>query len=105
MQNLIILLAAAVFVYLLFFRKGGMGSGMGMGYCGGHGSHGDHSSHINRGSDGGDCDRSSEPDKNKYPEELSVDRKEDVIDLRKDQFSVLTVEEDKRPKTMDRKAL
>ena len=40
MQNLILLILGAIFVYLLFFRKGGMGSGMGMGCCGGHGGHG-----------------------------------------------------------------
>jgi len=84
MQNLIALILAAFFVYLLFFRKGGMGSGMGMGCCGGHGGHG------------------TETDKPRHLNELSEGRKEEIIDLREDQYTVLTVEEDKRPKAADR---
>lgn len=91
MQDLIPLFLGALFVYLLFFRKGGMG----MGCCGGHGNHNSH------GSQGGH-DLGS--DKNKHFHELSEDRYEEVIDLRKDQYTVLTVEEDKQLKTMDRKA-
>ena len=41
MQDLILLILGALFVYLLFSRKGGMG----MGCCGGHGSYGEHSDH------------------------------------------------------------
>lgn len=99
MQNLIILILAAFFVYLLFFRKGGMGSGMGMGCCGGHGGHDDHNSHNRQESYG---DHHHEPDKGRHFSELSDDIKEDVIDLREDQYSVLSVEEEKQPKTMDR---
>ncbi len=82
MQDLFPLLLAALFVYLLFFRKGGMG----MGCCGSHGGHG------------------HESDKDRHFNELSEDRKEDVIDLREDQYTVLTVEEDKPPKKIDQKA-
>ena len=83
MQDLFPLLLAALFVYLLFFRKGGMG----MGCCGGHGSHGGHG---------------HEPDKDRYFDELSEDGKGEVIDLQKDQYTVMTLEEDQHPKTIDR---
>jgi hypothetical protein len=86
MQDLFPLFLSAIFVYLLFFRKGGMG----MGCCGGHGGHGDHSGHGH------------EPDKGRHFNELPGDRKEDVIELRKDQYTVLTVEEEKHSKTIDR---
>jgi hypothetical protein len=101
MQNVIILILAVFFVYLLFFRRGGMGSGMGMGCCGGHASHGDHSSHVRDDCHGG---HGAESDKDWHPDEISADRKEDVIDLREDQYSVQTVEEGREPKAMDRKA-
>jgi hypothetical protein len=84
-MQIITLILAALFVYLLFFRKGGMG----MGCCGSHGSHSGHG---------------HEPDKDRHFDELSENRKEDVIDLREDQYTVLTVEEDKHPKTPDRTA-
>lgn len=80
MQDLFPLFLAALFLYLLFFRKGGLG----MGCCGGHGGH-DHGS-----------------DRNRHFYKLSEDRKGEVIDLRKDQYTVLTVEKDKHPKTKDR---
>lgn len=99
MQNIIIIILAAFFVYFLFFRKGGMGSGMGMGCCGGHGSHGDHSGHDSHESHGG---HGTEPEKGRHPDEISEDRKEDVIDLREDQYTVVKVEEGKQPKTIDR---
>ena len=97
MQNLILLILGAIFVYLLFFRKGGMG----MGCCGGHASYGDHSSHDSCGSH---CGHNDVPYKDKHPEELSGDIKENVIDLPEDQYAVVTVEEDKHPKTIDRTA-
>ncbi|MGA8179115.1 MAG: hypothetical protein WB792_03600 [Desulfobacterales bacterium] len=88
MQDLFPLFLAALFVYLLFFRKGGMG----MGCCGGHGDHGSHSGYGHG------------PDKDRHFNELSEDGKEDVIDLREDQYTVLTVDKDKDPKTIDRTA-
>ena len=97
MQDLILLILGALFVYLLFSRKGGMG----MGCCGGHGSYGDHSGHD---SQGGHYGHINVPYKDKYLNELSTDIKEDVIDLREDQYTVVTVEEDKHPKTMNRTA-
>ena len=80
MQDLFPLFLAAFFVYLLFFRKGGMG----MGCCGGHGG------------------RNAEPVKSMHYDELSEDSKGDVIDLRKDQYTVMTIEEDKHPSTLER---
>ncbi len=97
MQNLILLILGAIFVYLLFSRKGGMG----MGCCGGHASYGDHSGHDSHGSHGG---HTNVLYKDKHPNELSSDIKENVIDLREDQYTVVTVEEDKHPKTMNRTA-
>jgi len=97
MQNLILLILGAIFVYLLFSRKGGMG----MGCCGGHGTHGDHSGHDSRGSH---FNHSNAPYTERHPDELSADIKKDVIDLSEDQYTVLTVEQDKHPKTIDRKA-
>ena len=95
MQNLILLILGAIFVYLLFSRKGGMG----MGCCGGHGSYSDQNGHDSNGSH---CDHTNASYKDKHPNELSSDIKEDVIDLREDQYTVITVEEDKQPKTMNR---
>lgn len=86
MQSIFPLILAVLIVYLLFFRKGGMGC------CGSHGSHEGHSGH------------GVEPDKNRHSNELFEYRNEDVIDLREDQYTVLTVEEDKHPKTPDRTA-
>jgi hypothetical protein len=82
-MQIITLILAALFVYLLFSRKGGMG----MGCCGSHGSHSDHGNEVV---------------KDKYFNELSEDGNEDVIDLREDQYTVVTVEEDKQQKTIDR---
>jgi hypothetical protein len=73
MQNIIPLFFGALFVYLLFFRKGGMGC------CGSHSSH------------------EKEHDKSRHLNEISANRKEEVIDLGKDQYTVLTVEEDRPP--------
>jgi hypothetical protein len=89
MQDLFPLLLAALFVYLLFFRKGGMG----MGCCGGHGSHNRHDDHGGHGHGF---------DKDRHFNELSEDRKEGIIDLPKDQYTVMSVEEDKQPKTIHR---
>lgn len=97
MQNIILLILGALFVYLLFFRKGGMG----MGCCGGHGSYSDYSGKDSHGSH---CGHSNDLYKDKHSDELSADIKEDVIDLREDQYTVLTVEEDKHLKTIDRTA-
>ena len=97
MQDLILLILGALFVYLLFSLKGGMG----MGCCGGHGSYGDHSGHD---SQGGNYGHINVPYKDKYLNELSTDIKEDVIDLREDQYTVVTVEEDKHPKTKNQTA-
>lgn len=96
-MQIITLILAAIFVYLLFFRKGGIG----MGCCGGHGSYGDHSGHDSHDSH---CGHSAEPYKNKHPGLSAADIKEDVIDLREDQYTVLTVEEDKHPKTRNKTA-
>jgi hypothetical protein len=92
MQNLILLILGAIFVYLLFSRK----EGMGVGCCGGHGSYSNHSGHDSNDSH---CDHTNAPYKDKHPNELSSDIKEEVIDLREDQYTVVTVEEDKHPKT------
>lgn len=92
MQNIIPLILGAFVVYFLFFRKGGMG----MGCCGSHGSHGRQSSHDRHGGHG------HELDQDRHYNELSEDGKEDVIDLWKDQYTVLTVEEDKHSKEVDR---
>lgn len=89
MQNIIPLILGAFVVYFLFFRKGGMG----MGCCG---SHGRQSSHDRHGGHG------HELDQDRHFNELSEDGKEDVIDLWKDQYTVLTVEEDKHSKEVDR---
>lgn len=89
MQNIIPLILGAFVVYLLFFRKGGMG----MGCCGGHDSHDSHGHHSGHG---------HEAVKDRHFNELSEDGNEDVIDLREDQYTVVTVEEDKQPKTIDR---
>jgi hypothetical protein len=73
MQNLIPLVLLVLFVYLIFFRKGGMGC------CGGHGTH-----------------------ESERPQELgsgkpSNDHMENVIDLNEDQYSVTPSKEDKLP--------
>ena len=92
MQNIISLTVGAFVAYFAFFRKGGMG----MGCCGSHGSHGRQSSHDRHGGHG------HELDQDRHFNELSEDGKEDVIDLWKDQYTVLTVEEDNHPKAADR---
>ena len=83
MQDLFPLFMLALFIYYLFFRKGGMG----MGCCGGHGSHGGHG---------------REPDTSRHLNTFPEGKKEDVIDLREDQYTVLPVEEDQQPETIER---
>jgi len=89
-MQIITLIFAALFVYLLFSRKGGMG----MGCCGGHDNHDSHGGHSGHG---------NEPDKGRRFNDLSEDRKEDVIDLREDQYTVQSVEGDMHPKVAERK--
>ena len=72
MQNLLPLILIGFFVYLIFSRKGGMGC------CGGHGSN-EHKQH-----------------QDSNPDDLSHDRMEKVIDLRKDEYTVLPSETDQR---------
>jgi len=71
MQNLLPLILIGFFVYLIFSRKGG-----GMGCCGGHGS----SEH--------------KPHQDSRTHDLSHDRMEKVIDLRKDEYTVLPSDAD-----------
>ena len=75
MSNLIPLILIAVFVYLFFFRRGGMGC------CGGHSPH------------------KSEPYNDGYRGSSSHDRchnrLENVIDLREDEYTVLPSKDDK----------
>jgi hypothetical protein len=77
MQTLIPIILVVFFVYLMFARKGGMGC------CGGHGAH--------------DSQRLKDEPSKKSPNS----RMENVIDLGKDEFTVLsskiiTPETDKR---------
>jgi hypothetical protein len=65
MQNLLLLILIGFFVYLIFSRKGGMGC------CGGHGSH------------------ESKRHQNMHSGDLPQDRMEKVIDLRKDEYTIL----------------
>lgn len=73
MHNLIPLILIAVFVYLIFFRRGGMGC------CGGHGAH------------------ESERYRDVHRGKSSHDHLEDVIDLREDEYTILPSEDDKLP--------
>jgi hypothetical protein len=95
MENLFPLLLASLFVYLLFFRKGGMG----MGCCGGHGGHSIHGGQSSQGSHDG---HKHEFDNDRHFNELPEDGNKGVIDLREDQYTVLTVEEDRDSKELDR---
>ena len=98
MQDLFPLVVAALFVYLIFFRRGGMG----MGCCGGHGDHGDHSGHDDHDRNNIYGSRNAEHVKSMHYAELFGDSKEDVIELGKDQYTVLTVTENKQPEAADR---
>lgn len=72
MQNLISLILIGLFIYLIFFRKGGMGC------CGGRRSH--------------------EPERHQVyhsnPGDLPHDRMEKVIDLRKDEYTIISSRND-----------
>jgi hypothetical protein len=82
MDNLLVFIIMGLIVYLIFFRKGGMGSMGGMGCCGGHAGHGDHPQ---------DHERSDEPS-GKGPPQAPP---KEVIDLRKDQYAVLNQSDEK----------
>ncbi len=75
MQSIIPLIIIGVFVYLMFSRRGG-----GMGCCGSHGSH-DSAPHQDT----------------KSRNNLSPVRQEDVIELGKDEYTILPSKGDKRP--------
>jgi hypothetical protein len=79
MDNLFVFVIMGVFLYLLFFRKGGMG---GMGCCGGHTGHGDHGEGHTRGDGPAAKSPSQSPQK-------------EVINLRKDQYAVLNPSDEK----------
>ena len=66
MQNLIPIIFIVFFAYLIFARKGGMGC------CGGHGAH------------------ESKRIKNEHSGKSPNSRREDVIDLREDDYTVLS---------------
>ena len=72
MPSLIPLILIALFVYLIFFRKGGAGC------CGGHGVH------------------ESERFRDVHSGRSSHDRFENVIDLREDEYTILPAEKDRR---------
>lgn len=75
MENLIPLLVLGVFMYLVFFRRGGMSC------CGSHGTH----------NSGRDQQTDSE-------DKLYHARQEDVIDLREGEgYRILTPRDNKRP--------
>jgi hypothetical protein len=71
MYNLIPLIFIAVFVYLIFFRRGGVGC------CGGHGAH------------------ESARYQDVHSGKSSHDSMENVIDLREDEYTILPSEDDK----------
>jgi hypothetical protein len=73
MQNLLPLILIGFFIYLIFFRKGGMGC------CGSHGSH-EPKRHQDGHSHSGDLSRD--------------DRMEQVIDLSKDEYTILPARND-----------
>ena len=73
MQNVLPLIFIGFFVYLIFSRKGGMRC------CGGHSSH-EPKKHRDGYSQSGD---------------LHQDRSGKVIDLRKDEYTILPVKNDK----------
>jgi len=79
MDNLLVFIIMGLFVYLIFFRKGGMGSMGGMGCCGGHGDHGE--DHTNSHGPSGKGPPQAPP--------------KEVIDLSKDQYAVLNPSDEK----------
>jgi len=78
MQNIISLIFVGLFVYLMFSRKGGMGC------CGGHGG------------------RKSEQDQKVNMGKSSHGNGGDVIDLRKDEYTILPTKDDERPRNQMR---
>lgn len=85
MQNLLPLILIGFFVYLIFFRKGG-----GMGCCGGH----SHSSHEPR----------RQHDRHLYSDDFpQEDRMQKVIDLRKDEYTILPAGDDQDHRRTEKK--
>ncbi len=78
MQNLISLIFVGLFVYLIFSRKGGMGC------CGSHGGH------------------KSEQDQKVNMGKSSHGDGGDVIDLRKDEYTILPTKDDESPRNQRR---
>ena len=78
MQNVISLIFVGLFVYLMFSRKGGMGC------CGGHGGH------------------KSEQDQKVNMGKSSHGDGGDVIDLRKDEYTILPTKDHERPQNQRR---
>jgi hypothetical protein len=85
MDNLFVFIIMGFFLYLIFFRRGGMG---GMGCCGGHGGHDDHTGHGDHG--GGHT-----TDDGPSGKSLNHEHQEEVIELGKDQYSVLNQGDEK----------
>lgn len=84
MQNLLPLILIGFIVYLIFSRKGGMGC------CGGHG----HSSHEPR----------KQHDRHLYSDDFPRDdRMEKVIDLRKDEYTILPAGDDQDHRRTEKK--
>lgn len=77
MQDLIPILIMAYFVYIIFSRKGG-----GMGCCGGHTAQ----------------DPGRHDDTNRSSEKTIHYNRDEVIDLREDEFTVISSEDNKLPK-------
>jgi len=78
MQNLIPIFFIALFVYLMFFKKGG-----GMGCCGGH----------------VEPEPTRHDNVNRNLEKSIHNSHEHVIDLQEDEYSVIASEDKKLPKT------
>jgi hypothetical protein len=73
MQNILPLILIGIFVYLIFFRKGGMGC------CGTHGSH----------------EPKKPNDSHSHTEDLfRDDPMENVIDLQRDEYTVIPARND-----------
>ncbi len=69
MENVFVFVIMGLFMYLLLFRKGGMGC------CGGHSGHGDHGEGQTRGDGPSGKSPSQAPQK-------------EVIDLHKDRYAI-----------------
>jgi hypothetical protein len=94
MQNLIPLILIGFFIYLIFFRKGGMGGMGGMGCCGGHGGHGGHEDQGNHSG------HSSDKEKKANSELVSQMQDDNVIDLQegRDYVSLPAKDDSRRSK-------